>query len=577
MATSAKISFGLYDTTAKDDSTPTATDIQPFVNFNDLKADSLTVPKYATLEHNQFLLDESFDLFPDDAASLSWGLWSLSMSDGSGAFAVPPVLDITFTEDHSSLGLSMRFCEPTGDYPDSVTVKWYNRGGYLIIQGTFTPMSATWFLEKKVEDFRRIEITFNSSNRPYRYLKLTEIKYGTTKIFSGTDIINASILEEIDPLSSEISINTFDFKLHSNDAEFSVLNPQGVFSLLQQGQKVETAEIVGSIEKKMGTFYLNEWKNEDENTVTMKAIDLIGQIDKTEFAGGIYNGESAGNLVAEIMTSADAEYELDTSLQASTISGWLPICTHREALQQVAIAIGAIVDCSRSNKVKIYPPPSRPTSRITYAQKFTGQTMKVKTLVTGVDITAHTYVAGSETKEIVNETLAVGNYDITFDEPMHSLVISGATITGSNANHAAVNVATVGAVVLIGNLYVDSTKMVRKRMTSLPSGASANVLTVKDATLVGTANASAVAARIYDYYQQRYENEFSMVTGDEVVSDIVMVDSIKGEKLRGGIELMNIDLTGGFVTKLKICGIRIETLNAYFTGEVYAGETVGVV
>ena len=57
MATSARISFGIFDVTAKADSTPAATDKQPWVNINDLKQDELTQPTYATLEGNQFILD----------------------------------------------------------------------------------------------------------------------------------------------------------------------------------------------------------------------------------------------------------------------------------------------------------------------------------------------------------------------------------------------------------------------------------------------------------------------------------------------------------------------------------------
>ncbi len=282
-------------------------------------------------------------------------------------------------------------------------------------------------------------------------------------------------------------------------------------------------------------------------------------------------------IVAEIMASADAEYELDEALADIPLSGWIPVCAHREALQQVAIAIGAVVDCSRSDKVLIYAPPERPTSRITYARKFVGQALKVKPLVTGVDVVAYSYRPGGDERELLNEEeLAPGVYEVLFDTPVHSLVATGATVLESGANYARLQVDIAGPVILAGQEYAERKRTVSRRMASLPANTSANILTVEEATLVSPNNAGSVAQRIFDYYQLRHENEFSLVVGDEGLADIVMVDSLNREKLKGVIESMSIDLTGGFVAKVRVCGDRINTLAADYAGEIYAGEPVGV-
>ena len=51
------------------------------------------------------------------------------------------------------------------------------------------------------------------TNRPGRYLKLAGIDYGVYLHFSGDEIIKARVLEECDPLSAEISINTLNLTL----------------------------------------------------------------------------------------------------------------------------------------------------------------------------------------------------------------------------------------------------------------------------------------------------------------------------------------------------------------------------
>lgn len=38
--------------------------------------------------------------------------------------------------------------------------------------------------------------------------------------------MSANILEEVDLLSSEISINTLDFTVYSEDDDFNIINPQ---------------------------------------------------------------------------------------------------------------------------------------------------------------------------------------------------------------------------------------------------------------------------------------------------------------------------------------------------------------
>ena len=62
MRTQTLIEYGVYDVTAKEDSMPSVTDKQDFVNILDLKKDDIKEIKYSTLEKNYFVLDgNSFD------------------------------------------------------------------------------------------------------------------------------------------------------------------------------------------------------------------------------------------------------------------------------------------------------------------------------------------------------------------------------------------------------------------------------------------------------------------------------------------------------------------------------------
>lgn len=499
MRTKTAISFGLVDVAAKPDSTFTADDKQSFVDMQQLKHDELEIRKFATLEKDYFRLDGTFELFPDDPAEHDFGLWSSSMSSKSSEFVNPVVLTIEFTEPHSSLGLTFTFHESTDDYCNNLNIKWYGGSNNLLSDVNFSPDSTVYFVDNAIEGYKKIVVTFYSTNKPYRYLKLSQLDFGQIKLFTGRDLISANVLEEIDPISSELRINTLNFTLYSGDAEFSILNPLGIFSRLQQRQPLKVFEYLDGVKKGMGTYYLDEWENEDEYNINMTGIDLVGVIDGTDFAGGTYNNVAAGVIIAEIMTSANAEYELDSSLAGKMLSGIIPVCTHREALQQVVFAIGGIVDCSRTHKIKIYPMPTVLSGHIGKDRKFEGHKLKLKPLVTGVEVTAHNYVNGEDNPQIF------GVYNI-----------------------------------------------------NLAPGDKENILKVEEATLVSNSNALEVAQRVYDYYQLRHQDEGEILLQDEENGQLVEISSLHNQQIQGIVEKLDINLTGGFIANATITGGPVE-------------------
>lgn len=554
MGTHAKISFGVIDVSAKADSVPSADNKQPFADITSLKEEDVSVLNIGTYEYNQWRLDGTFLPLPSNYTSFDWGLWSLSMSDASGVFSVPPVLTVSFSENHSSLGVTLHFDDKNNDYANPVNIKWYDGSENLISDMNFIPDRALYFCDNQVNDYKKLVITFHGTSKPYRYLKLFNITFGAIIVFGREDLISAKVLEEINPISSEISINTLNFRVYAKDDKFNILNPTGAFSVLQQKQPLKVYEIIDGTEKYIGTYYLDEWEGGSENTIEMSGIDLIGVMDQTNFRGGIYNNAPAGNIISEIMQSANAAYEMDAYFENIALSGWIPICTHREALHQVAFAIGAIVDCSRSNKVKIYRPSMSIFGNIEYARKFQGQKLSLKTFVSGVEVTAHNYAESNEGIELYNGILQAGIHTITFSEPAHALSITGGVILSAGANYALVEVSTAGNVLLTGKKYIDNKRIYGVYMEDLPAGQKTNVLTVEDATLVSSSNAQEAAQRVYDYYQLRYSSETQVILKDEEAGKLVTIETIYNSKIKGRIEKLDIDLTGGYIADAVIVG-----------------------
>lgn len=582
MRTNTRVEFGLYDVTARGDSNPTCDAAQPFCSLRrDLLVEAApSQVKYGTLESRQWLMDGSFSFFPEVPEAYFWGLWSAVQSGESGAFADPPVLDIQFSQAHSSSGLTLHFYAPTGDWASKLKIQWYGADGGLLASALFTPDAVDFYCAKKVDRYRRIRLTFLETNHPGRYLKLAGLDYGVYLHFAGDEIVKAHVLEECDPLSAEISINTLGLTLYNKEGRFSILNPEGYFDVLQHKQKLTVWEDVrpearstSSTSYCMGTFYLSDWENSGDTLADFTAVDAVGLLDGAPYDGGVYD-TTAGALAADILDGYS--YTLDAELAAERVQGYLAAGTRREALQQLAFAVGAVVDCSRSDLIRISPAPARASGMIAYDRKFqNGSKVTLNPLITAVAVTAHRYQAEDASSELYKDTLDPGTYQVTFSAPAvaDSLTVTGATLAGRGVNRCTLAVSKAGEVCVTGRKYVDSTIILRRAAANLPPNAQDNELTVTDATLVSPDRATAVANRVLDYYAQRYEQTFRMIAGDEKLADRLIVQSFGGEMVRGVLTKLEFDLTGGFVADAKVVGRRLSgTAAAYAGDEIHAGE-----
>lgn len=575
MQTDARIEFSFVDTTARADSTPACADAQPWCS---VKADLCTEtipprPKYGTLEPRQCLMDGSFELFPDAPKGKFWGLWSRQQSDADGCFAVPLVLDIRFSNPHTSAGLTLHFEGLTDDFCTDVQIEWY-AAAELIRRARFAPDAADFICRCKVENYTRLCVTFRKTNKPQRYLKLAGIDYGERCIFSGGDIIEENILEEIDPLSDCISINTLGFTLCDRAGRFDLLNPDSAFDALQDRQTLTVYEDVRQNGKehtvRMGTFYLSSWKNPSRAVAAFQAVDAVGLLDTERFDGGMYN-TTAGQLAKEILQGYP--YALAAEFAAQTIRGWLAIGSKRDALQQLAFALGAVVDCSRSQIIRIEPLAQRPSKLIGIDRKLEGESEgSLRTLVTGASVTAHRYIPAADISELYKDTLDTGTHRIEFSAPAAELAAQGGEILQSNCNYAIVRVSKAGEVRITGRKYEDAKSVVSCYAAGLPPDARKNEVSVQNATLVDPARAGRIAQHILELKADRVEQSCRIVLEDELPADMVIVESGK-ERVRGIICSADIDLAGGFAARLKIIGTRLQTTaDAYSGGEIYLGE-----
>ena len=187
-------------------------------------------------------------------------------------------------------------------------------------------------------------------------------------------------------------------------------------------------------------------------------------------------------------------------------------------------------------------------------RKKIGTEVILKTLVTGVNVTGHSYKLSTVEETLYQSSLPEGEYSIMFEEPVSVTQISGGTIIESGVNWCTVSVAFKSEIVISGYKYTDSTNIARVRLKELPAGEKENILTLENATLVSTGNALCVAERIFSYHQKRIEQNMEYVLSNETVGGIADVEINQGTYRQGVIERMEIDMIGGYLTKAVIVG-----------------------
>ncbi|MBD9218769.1 MAG: hypothetical protein EGQ35_00360 [Clostridiales bacterium] len=521
--------------------------------MQDLALDGVCPAPSATLEKDYWKLDGSYEPFPDSPQNTSWGIWSNSMSDENGNFSVLPVIELSFQNAHKTAGLTFEFCPYGNNYCNHMLIQWYLDDA-VIKEAEFYP--AAWRCEYRctVEKYNKLIITFYSTNKPYRYLKVQNIQHGINEYFSEDEIETASVLEEVDISALELSVNTLEFRLRTANDDFDIFNPKGLYNLLQKKQQLCVEGYVDGGLINFGYFYLDNW-NDDEGETELTAQDAIGIMSNTTFKGGIYEGKKALDVIDEIMNDAGFGYSVDSRIGDMKISGWLPICTHREALQQVAFALGAYVDTSRGGMVRIrFGADEDVIYNIGMDRKAVGSSAALKEYISGVSITEHSYVLGTTVEELYKGNLYAGDNEITFSEPSVVTAVSGGTLKESGVNYCIVNMTADGEVIVKGKKYTDNTSVITVNADTVAAGEKENIKTVTDATLINNKNSLYVAQMLLNSYQKRIEQNLSFVLNRETVGSNASVEVYKDYFKNAVITKLETDLVNGFVTKAVVIG-----------------------
>ena len=537
------IRYGDVAPEAKESFVPTASESE-FDTLSQLQQYNLNFPNYANpCELYSVVLDGTATAFPSVPENANLGLWSEQLSNDDGTFTEPIVLELESAGQYSSQGLTLTFDTYNGIYATRLSIKWLritDEGITTLAEQEFTPDNAFYFCRNFIENYNKIVFTFYSINMPRNRLKLRVIDYGYGTFFYGNELRNIKLIQEIDPISTQISINTADFTLDSKtDMEYSFQAKQPL-SVYFNGELKATTFVKKSTRKAKRLW-------------SIQSEDYIGLLDSIPYYGGIYTNKNAVELLTDIFMVAKVPYSIDDVFADATVTGYIPFTTCRDALMQVAFAIQAVVDTSDSEVVKVFALEDDVKQTIPLNRIMQGQSFDDDETVTGVEVAVHSYKPITETIDVydANQSVTGQNIFVKFSEPLHTLSITNGTITKSGTNYAIINASA--NCVLTGQKYEHTTQTRRKNNPLVLASEIENVVAIENATLVSRYNIDNVLEKCYNWIVNNNtinldiverKNDIPVNVGDLITAGTEYLGNAVGRAIK-----QTFNLNGGIIVK----------------------------
>lgn len=573
MRTYCRAEMKFIDVTALEDATVTTNNNQSIGSVG-LFADQTASSDYGTFELNQFILDGSKSVMPDNPNDIAF--WSETLSKDDCTFETNPKITITFKEQHTSAAITLYFED---EPPAELKITWYTISGTKLVTETFCPDSLIYVCNNQVQNYGKIEIEFVRTSFPERYIKLQYILYGKYIVWDKDMIQTAKVQEDIDVTSATLSINEADISIVDMNNDFDAENENGSWKSVQKTQEVTLSEFKNGNMIPMGAFFINDFSF-SKNIAKFKLVDVVGLLDKyTFYEGQVYNNVRAEVILNAIFATAGIKkYTIDEKVGNILLSGYLAIQTCRKALQQVCFACGAVADDSRSDTIKVYKPDRYVKSTVGTDRKFNGNTkVSLEKYISGVNIEMKNYALEEKTSDIYKKTLPVGDTKITFSSPYlpSSITASAGKLKEVKTNYLIINMPAAGQCHITGIKYANTTFSYEKSVDKIESGETENIKKYSGCTIYNADILPDIAAYLLDYHALRKKVGMKYLVDLEQVGNWANINSIGGKTSTTLIESQTLDLTGGFIATATCRGYSIVVTEDVFAGtELYTGGDV---
>lgn len=337
------ISFAVLDQAAKKDSTVTSTNDAGVLGgiaatINDV---SEMGGKYASLERNLWSLDGTFGILPDEGSGDEVGWWSNAVSGADGTFSEPPWIQYLFTDPISTLGLTLHFDDRADQYANRVKITCLGSDGISVVDEWITEMDEPiQGIQHYVGDYYGVRFTFLRTSEPFRRVRLCEVDFGLTKAYNRNSLGKVRITYGMDLLGASLPSRELSFTFDNSDKQYNLLNPDGVYQYLQDGQVISVKMRIGGEKVDMGSFYFTK-ADASRSAIVPEVVanDRVYILDNGTFDNGRAEDVTLSAAIGEVLAGFDIPVRFDGDVSGRLVSMTIsPNTKIRRAVQLLAQA-----------------------------------------------------------------------------------------------------------------------------------------------------------------------------------------------------------------------------------------------
>ena len=141
-------------------------------------------------------------------------------------------------------------------------------------------------------------------------------------------------------LSDQLAADCLEFDVRSGDLSLGAYTEGEPLRYCYQGELI-------------GTFYVQSVERTGRESYHFTALSAVGRLVGKLHYGGMYTGQSAGEVIPEICSGTGVPIEIKTIFQPYRLYGWLPVASARDNLSQVLFAIGAALRTDANGVLRV--------------------------------------------------------------------------------------------------------------------------------------------------------------------------------------------------------------------------------
>ena len=309
---------------------------------------------FATLERNAWVLDGNCALMEDTASGLGW--WSSPVSGDDGTFDGECSIVYDIAVDAKTIGIVLTFMDGYQPAVGGMRIRAYDGGGTVVADVVNTDQTAVQTVVFSAI-YRRLEVQFAKTALPGRRIRLTEIDFGLVQRYDEDTIAGAEIRYKADPATATIPYSECQLTLDNADRRWNILNPQGIYQYLEDGQKISVWMIINGEDVFMGSFAFKSVEARDGAlTAKMTTADVIASLDDTAYNGGRCAAASLSDAVSEVLSGTGIDCVFDGVGEETVMLSIPQNTTRREAVRLLAQAARVCVYAERDGNLRFCRP-----------------------------------------------------------------------------------------------------------------------------------------------------------------------------------------------------------------------------